>query len=87
MTLLLPPLPAWSTEVPLFAIQRRKNKNEVQYRLHVDDTCHIVSAEPVSAFWNLLQDSPGKTQPLTAFEHIAHSAMQQKVAENWVSFT
>jgi hypothetical protein len=86
LTLLLLPLPAWSTEVPLFAIQRSKNKNEVQYRLHVDDTCRIVSAEPVSAFWRLLQDSPEKTEPLTDVEHMVYGAAHQHVAENWVSF-
>ena len=44
LTLLLLPLPGWSTDLNLFVIQRSKNTNEVQYQLHVNDRCHIVSA-------------------------------------------
>jgi hypothetical protein len=86
LTLLILPLSVWSKDVHLFSIQRSKNANEVQYRLHVDDHCHIVSAQPVDAFWKLLQDSPEKTKPLTAFDHIAYGAVHQSVDENWVSF-
>ncbi len=49
LTLLLLPLPGWSTDLNLFVIQRSKNTNEVQYQLHVNDRCHLVSATPVSA--------------------------------------
>jgi len=86
LTLLLLPLPAWSKEVHLFSIQRSKNGNEVQYRLHVDDHCQVVSEKPVEAFWRLLQEGPEKTEPLTEVEHIAYGVVHQKVDDNWVSF-
>jgi hypothetical protein len=86
LILLLLPLPAWSTDVPLFSIQRSKNANEVHYRLLVDDQCNIVSDKPVEVFWKLLAESPEKIEPLTALEHIAYGVAQQKVVNNWVSF-
>jgi Domain of unknown function (DUF4833) len=86
LTLLLLPLPGWSKDLNLFVIQRSKNANEVQYRLHVDDHCRIVSEKPVEVFWKLLAESPEKTEPLTDLEHIAYGAAHQHVAENWVSF-
>ena len=86
LTLLLLPLPAWSNELPLFFIQRNKNKNEVHYQLHVDDNCRIVSNKPVSAFWKLLQENPGKTKPLTGLAHLAYGVVHKQVDDNWVSF-
>jgi hypothetical protein len=86
LILLLLPLHAWSEELPLFVIQRNKNKNEVHYHLHVDDTCRIVSTEPVSAFWKLLQESPGKTAPLTGLQRIVYGVVHKHVDDNWVSF-
>ena len=58
LTLLLLPLPGWSKDINLFVIQRSKNTNEVQYQLRVNDRCQIVSAHPVSAFWQLREVSP-----------------------------
>jgi uncharacterized protein DUF4833 len=86
LILLLLPLPAWSKEVPLFVIQRSKNKNEVHYQLTVDDRCHIATDKPVDAVWKLLEDSPEKTKPLTAVDRLAYGVVHQKVAENWVTF-
>ena len=87
LTLLMLPLPAWSLEVLLFSIQRSKNANEVQYRLHVDDQCQIVTDKPVDAVWKLLAEHPEKTEPLTDLEHMVYGATYQKVTENWVSFS
>jgi hypothetical protein len=58
LTLLILPLPGWSTNLTLFLIQRSKNTNEVQYQLHVNDRCQIDSDKPVSAFWKLREVSP-----------------------------
>jgi hypothetical protein len=66
--------------------QNRKNTNEVQYQLRVNDRCQIVSAHPVSAFWQLREVSPETTEPLTDLERMAYGVANQKVAENWVSF-
>jgi hypothetical protein len=86
LTLLMLPLPVLGKEVPLFAIQRNKNDNEVHYLLRVDDHCQIVSEKPVAAFWKLLEESPEKTEPLTAVDRIAYGAVHQNVDHNWVSF-
>jgi hypothetical protein len=50
--------PGWSTEVLLFAIQRNKNANEVQYHLRVDAHCHLAAETPVRAVWKLLAEHP-----------------------------
>src|SRR4029450_10841945 len=86
LTLLLLSLPGWSTDLNLFVIQRSKNTNEVQYQLHVDDRCHIVSTAPVSAFWHLRAVSPEATEALTDLEHMAYGVTNQQVAEHGVSF-
>src|SRR6266571_6948937 len=86
LTLLLLPLPGWSTDLNLFVIQRSKNTNEVQYQLHVNDRCQIVSDHPVDAFWKLREVSPESTEPLSDLEYMAYGVINQKVAEHWVSF-
>jgi hypothetical protein len=86
LVLLLLPLPGWSTEVPLFVIQRSKNANEVQYHLRVDDHCRIISHHPVSAVWHLREDHPATTEPLSALDQLAYGVVRQRVEENWVVF-
>src|ERR687887_1313004 len=86
LTLLLLPLPGWSTALNLFVIQRNKNTNEVQYQLHVNDRCHIVSDQPVDAFWHLREVSPETTAPLTDLEQMVYGVTNQQVTEHGVSF-
>lgn len=86
LTLLVLPLSGWSNDIPLFAIQRNRNANEVHYRLRVDDRCRLVSATPVDAVWTLGTHRPATTEPLTDLEHMAYGAVHQQVAENWVTF-
>ena len=86
LTLLLLALPGWSTDLNLFVIQRSKNTNEVQYQLHVNDRCQIVSATPVRAFWRLRAVSPETTEALTDLEHMVYGVTNQQVAEYGVSF-
>jgi len=86
LILLLFPLPGWSTDLNLFVIQRSKNTNEVQYQLHVNDRCQIVSTAPVSAFWHLRAVSPETTEALSDLEHMAYGVTNQQVAEHEVSF-
>ena len=87
LTLLLLPWPAWSKDLLLFFIQRSKNANEVHYQLRVDERCHIVSDKPVSALWKLREESPEKTETLSVFDQIAYGVVDQKVEDNWVSFS
>ena len=86
LIMLMLSLPGWSTDLNLFDIQHSKNNNEVQYQLHVNDHCQIVSDHPVDAFWHLREVSPEKTEPLSDLEHMAYGVTNQKVAEHWVSF-
>ena len=86
LTLLLLPLPGWSTTFNLFVIQRNKNTNEVQYQLHVNDRCHIVSDHPVDAVWRLRAVSPEHTEALSDLEHMVYGVTNQQVTEQGVSF-
>ena len=86
LTLLLLPLPGWSTDLHLFVIQRSKNTNEVQYQLHVNDRCHIVSDHPVDAFWRLREVSPEHTEALSDLEHMVYGVTHQQVTAHGVSF-
>ena len=86
LTLLLLPLPGWSTDLNLFVIQRSKNTNEVQYQLHVNDRCQIVSNQPVSAFWRLREVSPERTEALSDLEQMAYGVTNQQVTEHGVAF-
>jgi len=87
LTLLVFPLPAWSTDLLLFVIQRSKNANEVQYYLRADAHCTLASATPVHAMWNLLETNPAKTKPLSVFDQLAYGIAQQTVTEPWVAFS
>ena len=87
VTLLFFPLPAWSTDLLLFVIQRSKNANEVHYYLRVDDHCHLASDTPVHALWKLLEASPEHTKSLSVFDQLAYGIAQQTVTENGVSFS
>ena len=87
LPLLLLPWPAWSTDLPLFRIQRSKNANEVQYSLQVDDRCRLASATPVRAVWKLLAVRPDKTASLSVFDQLAYGVAQQHVADHEVSFS
>ena len=86
LILLLFPLSGWSTDLNLFVIQRSKNTNEVQYQLHVNDRCQIVSDQPVDAFWKLREVNPERTEPLSALEHMAYGVTHQQVTAHGVSF-
>jgi Domain of unknown function (DUF4833) len=86
LILLLLPLPGWSKDLPLFVIQRSTNANEVQYHLRVDDRCHILGDEPVSAIWHRRAERPETTKPLSAIDKLAYGVVQQNVEDNGVEF-
>jgi hypothetical protein len=86
LTLLLLPLPGWSTDLHLFVIQRNKNTNEVQYHLRVNDRCQIVTAYPVAAVWRLREVSPEQTEALSDLEQLIYGATNQEVTAHGVSF-
>ena len=86
LTLLLLPLPGWSTNLYLFVIQRNKNTNEVQYELRVNDRCQIGTAYPVAAVWRLREISPEQTEALSDLEQMIYGATNQQITAHGVSF-
>src|SRR5499427_100363 len=86
LTLLLLPLPGWSTNLSLFVIQRNKNTNEVQYELRVNDRCEIGTAYPVAAVWRLRELSPEQTEALSGLEEMIYGATNQQVTAHRISF-
>ena len=86
LTLLLLPLPGWSTNLSLFVIQRNKNTNEVQYELRVNDRCQIGTAYPVAVVWRLREVSPEQTEALSGLEQMIYGATNQQVTAHGVSF-
>ena len=86
LTLLLLPLPGWSTNLYLFVIQRNKNTNEVQYELRVNDRCQIGTAYPVAAVWRLREISPEQTEALSDLEQMIYGATNQLITAHGVSF-
>jgi hypothetical protein len=86
LTLLLLPLPGWSTDVTLFVIQSSKSAYEVQYQLRVNAHCQLLSSFPVSALWHLRDAHSVTTEPLSAVEQLAYGVVRQRVDENWVEF-
>ena len=86
LLLLLLPLPAWSTDVPLCVMQRKNNAHEVHDRLQVEAHCALVSAAPVRVLWHLGHATPAHTAPVTGLARLAYAPVAQTVTENWVSF-
>src|SRR2546430_14209401 len=86
LIMLMLSLPGWSKDLNLFVMQHSKSNNEVQYQLHVNDHCQIVSDHPVDAFWHLREVSPESTASLSDLEHMVSGVTNQQVAEHGVSF-
>jgi hypothetical protein len=80
------PLHSWGEELDLFFIKRSKNKNEVHYRLSVDENCQIIANEPVTGIWKMLEEGPNETEPLSTLDRMAYSEENQVVVDNWVRF-
>lgn len=65
--------------VDLFTIAKSENRNQVQYAIHLDERCTPASAEPVFAYWRMLERGPGRTEPLLAVEAPAYGVQGQTV--------
>jgi hypothetical protein len=68
-------------DVPLFTVSKSENKNLVQYSLRVDGHCAPVPGAPVFAFWQMLENGPGRTEPLLAREQRAYGVASQVVMD------
>ena len=65
--------------VPLFSIAKSENRNQVQYAVHVDESCAPVADAPVFAYWRMLEQGPGHTEPLLSREARAYGLASQQV--------
>ena len=66
-------------ELPLFTISKSENKNRVQYAIRVNDDCVPAGDAPVFAYWLMLEQGPGRTEPLLPREVPAYGAANQAV--------
>ena len=64
-----------------FFIAKSENRNQVHYGVHVDAACSPVGAEPVFAYWRMLEHGPGATEPLLSREVPAYGLADQHVVE------
>ena len=64
-----------------FFIAKSENKNQVHYGVRVDDACNPVGAEPVFAYWKMLEKGPLATEPLLSREVPAYGIADQRVVE------
>jgi hypothetical protein len=79
------PAAATVVEVPLFAISKSENKNQVQFAVRVDDHCAPMPSAPVLAYWRMLEKGPARTEPLLAREEQAYGLASQLVTARGAS--
>jgi hypothetical protein len=65
--------------VDLFTIAKSENRNQVQYAVRVDERCAPVGAEPVFAYWRMLERGPRQTEPLLGIEQAAYGVRSQTI--------
>lgn len=74
-----PPTPRSArTRVPLFRVQRNKNRNEVRYWIDVDRDCRPIGREPVGNHWLKLESGPDVVRSLTTFQQTAYGFRSQR---------
>jgi hypothetical protein len=67
------------TEVSLFTITKSENRNFVQYGIRLDAQCVPVPANPVYAYWRMLEQGPSSTAPLLGRELRAYGMANQQI--------
>jgi len=65
--------------VDLFTIAKSENRNQVEYAIRLDESCAPVGAQPVFAYWRMLERGPMQTEPLLAIEQPAYGVRSQSV--------
>ncbi len=66
----------------VFFVAKSENRNQVHYGVRVDASCAPVGAEPVYAYWRMLEQGPAATEPLLAREVGAYGFAEQRVIES-----
>jgi hypothetical protein len=65
--------------VPIFAIAKSENKNQVQYAVRLDGQCAPKGPEPVFAYWRMLERGPQQTEPILPLEVAAYGLSAQSI--------
>jgi hypothetical protein len=68
-------------DVPIFAIRKSENRNEVQYVVRVDESCSPLGDAPAWAYWRMLEVGPTRTEWLLPRELSAYGLAGQWVRE------
>jgi hypothetical protein len=71
--------------VELFTIAKSENRNQVEYAIHVDERCAPVGAEPVFAYWRMLERGPTQTEALLAIEQPAYGVRSQSIMSSTIA--
>ncbi len=72
--------PARSTDSAFF-IARGKNRNQVHYGVRVGEDCKPTGAQPVHAYWRMLEKGEGVTEPLLGIEGPAYGLKDTQQVE------
>ncbi len=64
-----------------FFIARGKNRNQVHYGVHVGPDCRPEGAQPVHAYWRMLEKGEGVTEPLLGIEGPAYGLKDSQQVE------
>ncbi len=70
--------------IPLFAISKSQNKNQVHYAIRLDPSCVPVGAAPVSVFWRMLEKGAANVEPLSSREAASFGIRAQRVVQRSV---
>ncbi len=69
-------------DVPsVFFVAKSENRNQVHYGVHLDASCAPVGAQPLYAYWRMLEHGPHATEPLLSREVPAYGIAEQRVLE------
>jgi len=62
----------------LFHIDRNKNRNQVHYGVHLDESCRPVGDEPVYNYWLRREEDPPEIRELSYFQQAAYGFREQE---------
>jgi len=87
---LLPAAPLLDAAAParrhdVFVIERNKNKNLVQYTVHLDAACAPVGDEPLDCFWRMREVGPDAVEDVGLFERAAYGIADQECRADGVT--
>lgn len=66
--------------VPLFAIRKSENRNQVQYAIRLDPECRPQGRAPVVVYWRMLERGPAARESLEVFEQRAYGIARQRTS-------